>query len=199
MSQPQPGLAGDKWAPCSKWTIMATYALWLGEVHALVPKLRALSVMVHPWLSMTFRSQASTSDGLTYFQAFGLASDPTGSLARPTPTSHSLSQTLVCFYYLSLLDTLDSPCLHFDPQPLSLTSVLHTRLSDSVSDRAQHESIRGSPVLEPVGLVNTWGRHLDPNRFKRRITWPADDYPQVTCVYPCMPKAPRRPHAPARK
>ena len=56
--------------------------------------------------------------------------------------------------------------------------------------RAQHESIHGSPVLEPVGLVNTQGHHLDPNRFKCRITWPADDYPQVTCVYPCMPKAP---------
>ena len=31
------------------------------------------------------------------------------------PPTHSLSQTLVCFYYLSLLDTLDYPCLHFDP------------------------------------------------------------------------------------
>ena len=41
-------------------------------------------------------------------------------------TSHSLSQTLVCFYYPSLLGTLDSPCLHFDPRPSSLTSVLHT-------------------------------------------------------------------------
>ena len=26
------------------------------------------------------------------------------------PTSHSLSQTLVCFCYLSLLDSLNSPC-----------------------------------------------------------------------------------------
>ena len=56
--------------------------------------------------------------------------------------------------------------------------------------RAQHESIRRSPVLEPVGLVNMWGCHLDPNRFKRQITWPMEDYLQVTCVYLCMPKAP---------
>ena len=59
--------------------------------------------------------------------------------------------------------------------------------SDSLSHiivlRAQHKSIHGSPVLEPVGLVNMWDRHLDPNRFKHRITWPADDYLQVTCVY----------------
>ena len=48
--------------------------------------------------------------------------------------SHSLSRTLVCFYYPSLLDTLNSPCLHFDPQPSSLTLVLRTQLSDSVSD-----------------------------------------------------------------
>ena len=51
--------------------------------------------------------------------------------------------------------------------------------------RAQHESIRRSPVLElePVGLVNMWGHHLDPNGFRHRITWPVDDYLQVTCVY----------------
>ena len=53
-----------------------------------------------------------------------------------------------------------------------------------MGDRAQHESIRGSPVLKPVGLVNKRGHHLDPNRFKCQITWPVDDYPQVTCVYP---------------
>ena len=40
------------------------------------------------------------------------------------PTSHSLSQTLVCSYYLSLLDTLNFPYLHFDPQPLTLTLAL---------------------------------------------------------------------------
>ena len=56
--------------------------------------------------------------------------------------------------------------------------------------RAQHESIRGSPVLQPVGLVNMRGPHLDPNRFKHRITWPADDYLQVTCMYLHIPKAP---------
>ena len=54
--------------------------------------------------------------------------------------------------------------------------------------RAQHESIRRSPVLEPVGLVNMRGCHLDPNGFRCRITWPTDDYPQVTCVYLRIPK-----------
>ena len=42
------------------------------------------------------------------------------------PASRSLSRTLICFYYLSLLDPLDPPHLHFNPQPLSLTSVLST-------------------------------------------------------------------------
>ena len=37
------------------------------------------------------------------------------------PTSYSISQTLVCPYTLSLPDTLDSPCLHFYLQPLTLT------------------------------------------------------------------------------
>ena len=67
------------------------------------------------------------------------------------------------------------------------------------SSRAQHESIHGSPVLEPVGLVNMRGRHLDPNGFRHRITWPADDYLQATCVYLCIPKHARWPHTPARK
>ena len=65
--------------------------------------------------------------------------------------------------------------------------------------RAQHESICRPPVLEPVGLVNMWDCHLDPNRFKCRITWPTDDYLQVTCMYLRMPKAPWWLHTPARK
>ena len=60
----------------------------------------------------------------------------------PTPlgcqsTSHSLSWTLVCFYYPSLLDTLDYPCLHFDP-----------RLSDSVSDSYIVADTVGTPQLD---------------------------------------------------
>ena len=72
---------------------------------------------------------------------------------------------------------------------VSLEEVSTNRVSRPCT-RAQHESICGSPVLEPVGLVNMWGHHLDPNRFRRRITWPMDDYLQVTCVYLRMPKAP---------
>ena len=66
-------------------------------------------------------------------------------------------------------------------------------------NRAQHESIHGSPVLEPVGLVNMQGPHLDPNGVRCWITWPVDDYLQVTCVYLHMPKPPQWPYAPARK
>ena len=57
----------------------------------------------------------------------------------------------------------------------------------------------GSPVLEPVGLVNMQSCHLDPNEFRHRITWPTDDYLQVTCMYLGMPKPPQWPYAPARK
>ena len=39
------------------------------------------------------------------------------------PTSYSLSWTLVCFLFSSLPDTLDPPCLHFNPRPSILTSV----------------------------------------------------------------------------
>ena len=39
------------------------------------------------------------------------------------PTSHFLSQTLVCSHYLALLDTLDPPCLHFDLQCSALTQL----------------------------------------------------------------------------
>ena len=63
-------------------------------------------------------------------------------------TSHSLSQTLICFYYPSLLDTLNSPCLHFDPRPSSPTSVSHTQLSDSVSDSCIVADTVGTPQLD---------------------------------------------------
>ena len=64
------------------------------------------------------------------------------------PTSHSLSWTLICSYYLSLLDTLDSPCLHFDPQPSTLTSASHPRLSDSVPDNCIVAEMVGTPQLD---------------------------------------------------
>ena len=50
------------------------------------------------------------------------------------PTSHFLSQTLVCSYYLSLLDTLNFPCLHFNLQSLTLTSASHSQLLVSIPD-----------------------------------------------------------------
>ena len=37
------------------------------------------------------------------------------------PTSHSLSLTLICSHYPSLLDILNPPCLYFDLQPSTLT------------------------------------------------------------------------------
>ena len=64
-----------------------------------------------------------TSLHLQWLNSFPMLSDrPLTQLGRWS-TSHSLLRTLTCFYYPSLLDTLDSPCLHFDPQPLSLISV----------------------------------------------------------------------------
>ena len=89
-------------------------------------------------------------------------------------------------------------CVH-SLEEIRIVQVVFVLSHHIVRVRAQHESIRGSPVLEPVGLVNMWGRHLDPNGFRLRITWPADDYLQVTCVYLRMPKPPQRPYAPARK
>ena len=54
-------------------------------------------------------------------QPFRLASNPPGLstyFSFPHTDSH---MTLVCSHYLSLLDTLDSPCLHFDLQHSALT------------------------------------------------------------------------------
>ena len=73
---------------------------------------------------------------------------------------------------------------------MAFSHYLSLQIQQCNQHRAQHESICRWPVLEPVGLVNMWGHHLDPNRFKRWITWPADDYLQVACVYLRMPKAP---------
>ena len=50
--------------------------------------------------------------------------------------------TLVCSYYLSLLDTLDSPCLDFNLQPLTLTSASHSQL--------------WTPSLTAVQLLTQW-------------------------------------------
>ena len=68
------------------------------------------------------------------------------------PTSHSLSQTPICFCDLSLLDTLDSPCLHFNSWPSYLTSVLCTPLSDSISDSCIVADMVGTPQLDLWGL-----------------------------------------------
>ena len=76
-----------------------------------------------------------------------LSDQPPTQLGR-RPTSHSLSQTLICFCYLSSLDTLDSPCLHFDPQPPSLTLVSCTQLSDSISDSYIVADTVGTPQLD---------------------------------------------------
>ena len=88
--------------------------------------------------------------------------------------------------------------LHLITSRWHIIALLATLPLDDVIDletcnvliRAQHESICRSPVLKPVSLVNMQGRHLDPNRFKHRITWLADDYLQVTCMHLHMPKAP---------
>ena len=65
---------------------------------------------------------------------FRLASDPPGLSAYFSSSLMDSRMTLVCSYHLSLLDTLNSSYLHFDPQPSTLTSASHSQLSDSVSD-----------------------------------------------------------------
>ena len=47
--------------------------------------------------------------------SFGSASNPPGSSAYFSFSLMDSHMTLVCFYYLSLLDALSFPCLHFDP------------------------------------------------------------------------------------
>ena len=89
------------------------------------------AVMVHPSvLHVPLKPRLC----LQRLNPFPMLSDrPLTQLGHRSP-SHSLSQTLVCFYYPPLLDTLISPCLHFDPQPSSRTSVSCTQLLDSISD-----------------------------------------------------------------
>ena len=68
------------------------------------------------------------------------------------PTSHSLSWTLTCSCYLSLLDTLDSPCLYFGLWPSTLTLALWSWLLDSVPDSYIVADIVGTPQLDLWGL-----------------------------------------------
>ena len=55
---------------------------------------------------------------------------------------------LVCSHYLSLLDTLNSPCLHFDLQPSALTSASCTQLLDSIPDSCIVADMVGTPQLD---------------------------------------------------
>ena len=96
-------------------------------------------VMVCPSFPMTFWR----------FDPFPTLSDRPPTQLGHRPTSHSLPWTLVCSYYLSLCDTLDSPCLNFDLWPLSLTQ---SQLSDSVSDSCIVADTVGTPQLDLWGL-----------------------------------------------
>ena len=88
-----------------------------------LPIMTADGVMVHPSI---LHVPPKPSLHLQQLDSFLMLSDrPLTQLGRRS-TSHSLLQTLVCFYYPSLLDTLNSPCLHFDPRSSSLTSVSRT-------------------------------------------------------------------------
>ena len=79
---------------------------------------------------------------------FGLTSDPPELLAYFSFSLTDSHMTLVSFYYLSLLDTLNPPCLHFKPQPLPLTLALRTQLSDSISDSCIIADMVGTPQLD---------------------------------------------------
>ena len=65
---------------------------------------------------------------------------------------HSLSQTLVCSYHPSLLDTLNFPCLPFNLQPSTLLLALCSQLSDSVPDSYVVADTVGTPQLDLWGL-----------------------------------------------
>ena len=104
-----------------------------------------------------YRAPSNSSPNKPHLLLWQLDSFPMLSDWPPTQlghwsASHSLLQTLVCFSYPSLLDTLNSPCLHFNPWPSSLTSVLRTRLSDSVSDSYIVADMVGTPQLDLRGL-----------------------------------------------
>ena len=128
-----------------------------------------------PWLSMTFWSLTSTSNDLTQL--------------GQRPASHSLSWTLVCFYYPSSPDTLDSPCLHFNPWPSSLTSVSHTQLLDSVSDSCIVADTVGTSVGEvwsgPVISPRMWLKYLMQMMIKKMIFlfWQLLKHPSILLVY----------------
>ena len=68
-----------------------------------------------PQLSMIFQSLTSTSNGSV--------SDPPGLSAYFSFYLTDSHMTFVCSHYLSLLDTLNPPCLHFDLEPSSLTQL----------------------------------------------------------------------------
>ena len=64
------------------------------------------------------------------------------------PTSHSLSYDSHMFLLSFLLDTLNSPCLNFGLQPLTLTLVSHSQLSDSIPDSCIVADTVGTPQLD---------------------------------------------------
>ena len=79
---------------------------------------------------------------------------------------------------------------HIDHSSMHPTRIIQLGLSTSPS--VDH-------LYSNLWVWSAWGCHLDPNGFRRQITWPTDDYLQVTCVYLHMPKPPQWPHTPARK
>ena len=63
------------------------------------------------------------------------------------PTLILSCMTLVCSYYLSLHDTLDSPCLHFGLQPSTLSLASCSQISDSIPDSLVADTM-GAPQLD---------------------------------------------------
>ena len=109
---------------------------------------------------------------------------------RPTPLKGHPGDWRVCWRWVSALDVagvVTAPCWLSNVLVLTLRwpsnwprdSWSRSRTSGVMAShelndewqvtwvRAQHKSIHRSPVLEPVGLVNMRGHHLDPNGSKR--------------------------------
>ena len=100
------------------------------------------------------KASPSTFDSSTHFQTFWIGLWPTGVISLLLTLSHLTDSHmfLVYFYCLTLLDTLNPPCLHFELQPLSLTSALHTWLLDSISGSCIVADTVGTPQLDLWGL-----------------------------------------------
>ena len=169
---------------------------------SLCPLLAALTLSgpspVHPklsWfvpqLSMSFRSLAFSSSSSAHFQTLQIGLWPTWWPGLSAYFSFSLMDShmkLICSYYLSLLDTLNSPCLHFDLWPSTLTSASCSQLSDSIPDSHIVADTVGTPQLDlwvlPLCQVCSLSSIFHVYAIELRITTVSGMFPVIS--FPCI-------------